>query len=121
MGTRIKLEQQSQRKVELGQLRVMLLSEAFATRGVEKYLDPLYRDPTIGTRVFLAVISDGTAENVLSTKLKTGDEQPGIYISDLIQQNIDNNAIPIMNFHLFLYGLYSDARDPYLPTLIIKK
>ncbi|WP_100372652.1 Ger(x)C family spore germination protein [Bacillus sp. FJAT-45037] len=117
-GARIKLEQQSQKPLEFGQLNVVLIDKDLATQGVENMIDSLYRDASVGNRITIAVVDDST-EDVLMSNLG-GGEQTGVYLSDLIQQNMDINMVPATNMHEFLFSLYNDARDPYLPVISIE-
>ncbi|WP_332631544.1 hypothetical protein [Halalkalibacter flavus] len=65
------------------QLRVVLFSEEFARkRGVMKELENLYRDPQVGSNVFVAVVK-GTVEDILTATYK---DKPEInnYINELL-------------------------------------
>ncbi|MCM3713648.1 Ger(x)C family spore germination protein [Alkalihalobacillus oceani] len=116
-GTKVMLNKRAQRPLVLGQIRVILFSRELAEQGIEDLVDSLYRDPSVGNRILLAVV-DGRAEEVLKTELGSG-EQAGVFLSDLLRQNMEQNMIPSTNLHNFLFSFYSDARDPYLP--LIKK
>ncbi|MCM3763001.1 Ger(x)C family spore germination protein [Alkalihalobacillus oceani] len=116
-GTKLMLNKRAQRPLVLGQIRVILFSKALAERGLEDFVDSLYRDPSVGNRVLLAIV-DGQAEEILKTEIGSG-EQAGVFLADLLRQNMEQNMIPSTNLHEFLFSFYSDARDPYLP--LIKK
>lgn len=114
-GTKIMLNRQSQKPLEYGQIRVLLFSEELAKRGLETYVDSMYRDPAVGNRILLSVV-EGEAGELLKSNLGAG-EQAGVFLSDLIRQNMESNTIPAMNMHEFLFSLYNDGRDPFLPML----
>lgn len=114
-GTKVMLNKRAQRPLVLGQIRVILFSRDLAEQGIEDFVDSLYRDPAVGNRILLAVV-DGQGEEILELELGSG-EQPGVFLSDLLRQNMEQNMIPSTNLHEFLFSFYSDARDPYLPLL----
>jgi spore germination protein len=117
-GARILLNEKSQKPLEFGQLNTLLIGDELATRGVEDFIDSLYRDVSVGNRITLALV-DGKASEIISGDL-SGGEQTGVYLSDLIQQNMEMNTVPTTNMHEFLFSLYNDARDPFLPVLWIE-
>ncbi|MEC2070764.1 Ger(x)C family spore germination protein [Alkalihalophilus marmarensis] len=117
-GARILLTEKSQKPLEFGQLNVVLIGEELATRGVEEAIDSLYRDASVGNRITLALVK-GRAQDIVEANLG-GGEQTGVYLSDLVQQNMETNTIPATNMHEFLFSLYNDARDPFLPVLAIE-
>ncbi|WP_088102263.1 Ger(x)C family spore germination protein [Halalkalibacter urbisdiaboli] len=115
-GARVLLSRQSQKPLTYGQLRVLLFSEQLAKQGIEAYVNAMYRDPSVGNRIFLCVVEGENAGELLEANLGAG-EQAGVFISELLQQNMDTNTIPATNMHEFLFSLYNDGRDPYLPVI----
>ncbi|WP_332631607.1 Ger(x)C family spore germination protein [Halalkalibacter flavus] len=115
-GTRISLNKQSQKPVRFGQLRLLLFSQELAEQGVENTVRPMYRDPSVGNRILLAVVEGNDAGALLDSDLGIG-ELAGVYIPELIEQNYDTSILPPTNMHEFLFSLYNDGRDPYLPLL----
>jgi spore germination protein len=97
-----------------GSLEVLLCGEELAKKGVIPIIDTLERDPRVGTRLYFAVVK-GTANELL--KAEYGARGNGIYLSNLIRQNIEQRDIPETNLHKFLYAYYSDGRDPFLPYI----
>ncbi|GAF65348.1 hypothetical protein BTS2_2246 [Bacillus sp. TS-2] len=111
-----KLNQRAQKPLVTGQLRMALFSEKLADEGLEPYILPLYRDPTVGNRILLVVIEEGEASELLTNTISS-EEQVGVFLADLVMQNMERGPIPNVNLHEFLFDLYSDARDPYLPII----
>ncbi|WP_413380396.1 Ger(x)C family spore germination protein [Alkalihalobacillus sp. 1P02AB] len=110
------LSNRSQKPLVTGQLRVVLFGEELANKGLEPYVLPLYKDPTVGNRILMAVVEESEASDILNAEVGTG-EQTGVYIPDLLEQNQENGQVPRANLHEFLFSMYSDARDPALPII----
>ncbi|RAK18606.1 spore germination protein [Anoxybacillus vitaminiphilus] len=108
------LQHESSDPIAQGSLEMVLYGEELAKKGVIPIIDTLQRDSRIGTRLYLAVVN-GTANELL--KGKYGTRGNGIYLSNLIRQNIEQRDIPKTNLHKFLYAYYSDGRDPFLPYI----
>jgi spore germination protein len=110
------LSRKSQQPLVRGSLDVVLLGEEMAKKGVLDIADSLQRDASIGARVLLA-ITEGSAEDILNGNY--GIRGNGMFISNLINQNIKRRELPETNLHMFLFDYYQDGQTPYLP--IIKK
>lgn len=117
-GARELLNGSSQRPLKFGQIRVLLFSDALSESGVEPYVDSMYRDPSIGNRVLLAVV-DGEAQDALMIRLGAG-ERPDVFLGDLLLHNMEEHLLPSTNLHVFMFSALNDARDPYLPLLLVK-
>ncbi|GAB1531334.1 MULTISPECIES: Ger(x)C family spore germination protein [Brevibacillus] len=102
-------------QVELGQLRSVIVGRNYAENGVETLVHTLCRDPAIGFRLQLAV-----AEPKALTILKgMRHMQVPFFISDSVAQNIKTLNMPKTNLHIFLFHLYGEGRDPYLPYFVM--
>lgn len=102
-------------QVELGQLRSVIVGRKYAENGVEALVHTLCRDPSIGFRLQLAV-----AETKALTILKgIRHMQIPFFISDSVAQNIKTLNLPKTNLHIFLFNLYGEGRDPYLPYFVM--
>lgn len=98
-----------------GKLEVVLYGEELARQGIQKILDTLIRDPSVGANVHLAVAEE-YAKDILATK-KSKVEDIGVNISKLIEQNIQTGALPHSNIHQFVDSFYEEGLDPTLPIL----
>ncbi|USK69532.1 Ger(x)C family spore germination protein [Peribacillus asahii] len=109
----------SAKPIALGQTRVLLFSEKLAkTKSMKNLTDNLYRDPVISTRVLLA-IGEGQVTDILDTKISQTNLNVGIFLNELIIQNMKIGNVPTTNFHLFLNAALEDESHAFLP--IIKK
>ncbi|MBS4212857.1 Ger(x)C family spore germination protein [Neobacillus rhizophilus] len=109
-----KINMASSRQMVNGKLEVALYSKELAKQGIGDLIDTLQRDPSISERLFLAV-TDEEAERILSKRY--GDRDTGIYLSMLIEQNMDVGLVPTYNLHQFLNTYYSKLSDPFLPLI----
>lgn len=114
---REKLDSESNKPLLSGKLELALYNEELAEHGIYDYIDYLNRDPSVGSRVYLAVV-EGKAENYLNTKFQTQDT--GFYIAGIIEKNIARGTIPKTNLHQMLYSYYSKGADLFLPLLTLK-
>lgn len=111
---RDKLSLQSEKPFVSGKTEVTLYEWKTAERGLSDLLDTLQRDPSIGSNVYLVVV-DGSPKELL--KKQYGNPDNGIFLSNLIEQNIETGLIHKTNLHQFLYKLYADGIDPVLPVV----
>lgn len=97
-----------------GSLEMVLYNEKLAKKGLISLVDTLQRDASIGARVYMAVV-EGEVKPMLESSL--GNRGTGVYLTNLIEQNIYRRDLPQSNLHLFLYRYYARGMDPYLPYL----
>ncbi|TFB15084.1 Ger(x)C family spore germination protein [Filobacillus milosensis] len=109
-----KMDNMSSKPFVKGKLEVILYNKKLAEKGLLPIIDLLVRDPSIGTRAFLA-ISDEEVNQLLSGQYSSQDN--GMYIADMINQNIELGLTPKMNLHLWLNGFYAEGSDPYAPII----
>ncbi|HDR7793195.1 TPA: Ger(x)C family spore germination protein [Bacillus luti] len=100
--------------IAIGQMRVALFGKSFGERGIGDVINNLQRDPNIGRDVQLALV-DGSTEELLKHVKTNGS----LYLSDLLEQNIENETIPRTALNIFLYNYYSSGCDPFLPYIKI--
>ncbi|MDT8860060.1 Ger(x)C family spore germination protein [Alkalihalobacillus sp. MEB130] len=115
-GTRIELNKKSQKPIRFGQTRLLMFSQELAEQGIERTVNAMYRDPSVGNRILLAIAEGNDAGSYIETDLGDG-ELAGVHLPELIEQNQDTSILPPTNMHEFLFSLYNDGRDPYLPML----
>lgn len=109
-----KMNMSSARQLVNGKLEVALYSKELAKRGIGDLVDTLQRDPSISERLLMAVV-DGETEKLLTKKY--GDRDTGVFLSMLIDQNINSGLVPTYNLHHFLNSFYSKLSDPFLPVI----
>jgi spore germination protein len=113
---RLFLDAQSSKPLHTGKVSAVLFDEKLTELGLMRIVDTFVRDPRIGMRIQLAVVEDISAKKLLETTYPL-EVDVAMYISDLIEQNIDQQNMPQSNFHVFLSNFYGQGRDPFLPIL----
>jgi spore germination protein len=112
-GIRRKINSMTEKPLQAGQIRIALYSENLAKQGIINVVDTLYRDPSIGNRMNLGIVR-GETKDIL-TKDYPNRESVASYLQELMIHNIKNETLPSQNLHLFLYRLYNDGQDPFMP------
>jgi spore germination protein len=112
-GIRRKVSAMAEKPIVAGQLRIALYSEDLAKKGIIGIVDTLYRDPSIGNRMNLAIVSGDMKKFLL--KDYSNRESVASYLQNLMNHNIEKETLPSQNLHLFLYRHYSDGQDPFMP------
>jgi spore germination protein len=108
------LSRKSQQPLVRGSLDVVLIGDELARKGILDVADSLQRDASIGARVMLA-ITEGSAGDILNGNY--GIRGNGMFISNLLHQNIRRRELPETNLHMFLFDYYQDGQTPYLPII----
>ncbi|KAB0442141.1 Ger(x)C family spore germination protein [Lysinibacillus fusiformis] len=110
------IERQSDKKVILNQLQVVLINEEFAQNGdVQSVIEYLYRKSEVGGKVLVAIVK-GYGEEMLKSDYP---DKPSIniYLNDLLQPNINTAFNPNTNLHDFIYTLTNPVYDSIIPVL----
>ncbi|MDO7487284.1 hypothetical protein Q5O89_18655 [Peribacillus frigoritolerans] len=95
------VSKKADKPVLLGQTRIILFSEKMVREiGMTELTDYLYREPQLGNRVILAIV-EGKVKNVINSKPPNKNVNIGIFLSDLINQQIETGNGPETNLHLF--------------------
>ncbi|MFC5463512.1 Ger(x)C family spore germination protein [Lederbergia graminis] len=105
---------QSEKPYVAGKIEVILYDKNLSERGISKLLDQFIRNPSIGSKIYLGIL-EGNPKEILSKQY--GKIDNGLFLSNLIEQNIETGLLPKTNFHLFNYALYSDGMDAWLPII----
>ncbi|KGX91881.1 Ger(x)C family spore germination protein [Pontibacillus marinus] len=100
-----------------GKLEIVLYGKELAKKGMVPYIDFLTRDPSIGSRTYLAIVEESAYR--LINQINT-EQSAGLYFSDLIEHNIINGNLPETNLKIFQTGIKSQLQDPFLPILKVK-
>ncbi|MGD7061146.1 Ger(x)C family spore germination protein [Bacillus altitudinis] len=103
--------------VVMGQVLVILISEKLAKEvGMIDLMNYIYRDPIIGSRQVFAIVG-GEVEDLLYTKMNQTNLNIGVYLSDLLAQNMRNGNEPVTNQHIFMNQMMAKGVDAYLPYI----
>ncbi|KMJ57508.1 hypothetical protein AB685_16000 [Bacillus sp. LL01] len=115
---RDKLNRQSHKPFVSGKIEVALFSKELAEKGIFEVLDTFRRDPSTGAKMHLAVIEGDMKKHL---KIQYGETDNGMYLSDLIEHNIESGILPKTNLHLFTKDYREEGKDPILPYLKLKE
>ncbi|WP_216829313.1 Ger(x)C family spore germination protein [Alkalihalobacterium elongatum] len=98
------------------QLRVILFSEEYARKvGVWKALENLYRDPQVGTNIFIAVVK-GSTEDIIKRDYKDKPEI-NVYLNELLKPRVMTAFSPFTTIHYFINKQTDEVADPSTPYL----
>ena len=110
-----RLSSKSALPIEEGQLRMVVFGKEFAKRGVTEIVHSFARNNKVGSRLQLSVAA-GKAEELLRITAETTVSDT-LYLSNLVEHNIETMNLPETNLHIFMYNYFGKGRDPYLPYL----
>ncbi|WP_157800875.1 Ger(x)C family spore germination protein [Bacillus solitudinis] len=106
----------SEKVLTFAQLRVVLFSEEYARKiGVWKVLENLYRDPRVGTNVYIAIVK-GNVEEILGGDYKDKPEI-NIYLHELLTPRPMMAFSPITTLHYFINRKTDEVSEPSVPYL----
>ncbi|WP_442596044.1 Ger(x)C family spore germination protein [Neobacillus sp. D3-1R] len=109
-----KLQRQSPDPLAEGSIEAFLFSKELALNGISDYLDAPQRNASIGERLYFATVN-GKAKELL--KGNFGRRGNAIYISTLLEHNMEHEEIPKTNMQLFFHDYYQLGKTPFLPEL----
>ncbi|WP_443259402.1 Ger(x)C family spore germination protein [Virgibacillus sp. L01] len=115
---RVKLNAQASEQLYNGKLEIALFSKELAEHGLNKNIDYLLRDPSIGSRLYLGVVEESSYELLNAIDSSKG---AGVYLSDLFDHNVQHGNLPETNLKQFSQSIKSDTYDPFLPMLSLEK
>ncbi|MGP4081888.1 Ger(x)C family spore germination protein [Pseudalkalibacillus sp. R45] len=115
---RQKLNLQAQRPLANGKIEIVLFGKEFAQGGVIKTGDEFRRDPSVSANLKLAVYDGNVHDFIMEHRLPNQDL--GIALTRLIEQNSQQETFPRTNMHLFFRSFFTEGKDPFLPLLGIK-
>ena len=112
----VRLSSRSEKTLTFSQMRVVLFSETYAREvGVKTILKSLYRDPSVGTNVRIAVVK-GTVEDLLNKEYKSHPEVT-VYLHELLKPRIVTAFNPFTSIHDFIFRMTDQISDPSTPYL----
>ncbi len=115
MNSQVYLE----REVEFGHMRLLVISEELAKKGIQKHLDALGRNPRLGREVRITVI-EGRASELWDIKTIT-DPLPAGYVVNLIKTNYKRGRAVSVTFRDFFESLSLEGTEPITSYLRISK
>jgi len=102
-------------KIHIGHNRMIVLSEAFARRGVAQYFDYLRRLPELRRLLWLAV-AEGRAEDVLKARPALEDV-PALYLASMLDDAIKGGRLPQVNVGDFMIKTSNRGEEAVVPIL----
>lgn len=113
------LQQQLSQEIFLGYLRVIIISEEFARKGVEDIRDYIKRTPLIRRNAWL-IISKGEASPILEAEPAL-ERVPAIYILSTLDRAITIGKLPPIYSGIFFSTVESKGKEGVLPYVELKK
>ncbi|MBB6732760.1 spore gernimation protein [Cohnella sp. CBP 2801] len=103
------------REWKLGQLRILLISESLARKGIGSIINTLMTNPEISQRLFLAVVK-GDFDRYVGSQLKEQSQLDyALYRMFKHYERKNQGELTIVNLHQFMKKVYSRYSDPVLP------
>ncbi|MGG6314021.1 Ger(x)C family spore germination protein [Paenibacillus macerans] len=98
-----------------GQIRTLMFGEDLARKGLWRYMDTFYRDPSISPRVTIVIV-EGDAGEVISQEYPRHTKTAN-YLNKLLQKEFAKQSYPRTKLHQFFRDYYDDGQDP-IATMI---
>ncbi|QQK76280.1 Ger(x)C family spore germination protein [Salicibibacter cibarius] len=109
------LQQEVAEDIFLGQLRVIVINEDVAKKGVERFNEALRQNPQVRRNAWMVVSQEEAAQYMdLSPKLEA---VPTLYLVNMVESFVDLGKFPDNYMGLFWRMVSSQGQDGYLPYL----
>ncbi len=102
------------RELKSGQLRMLLIDEKLAKKGIHSLINTVLIDPDISQRLFLVIVKGNFDEYIKNQINKQQDLDYFLY--RMFKHYENQGQITIVNLHQFKKMLYSPYSDPILPV-----
>jgi spore germination protein len=102
------------RELKSGQLRMLLIDEKLAKKGIRSLINTVLIDPDISQRLFLVIVK-GNVDEYIKNQI---NKQPNFdyFLYRMVKHYENQGQITIVNLHQFKKMLYSPYSDPILPV-----
>jgi spore germination protein len=109
------------RELKNGQIRLLMIDQALAKKGIHSLINTLSLDPSITPRLYL-VVTNGKVEDYINNQLEK-QENLDFFIYRLFKHYETNNegVITVVNLHEFIKKLYLPYASPILPVFKVSK
>ncbi|MCY8649794.1 Ger(x)C family spore germination C-terminal domain-containing protein [Bacillus haynesii] len=99
-----------------GQLRMVMIEENLADKGILPIVNTLLSDPKIGPRLYLILVK-GDFDKYILSELKQS-ENFDFYLYQTLRhfERANQGEMSIVNLHQFKNQLYTHFSDPYVPV-----
>lgn len=112
------LQQQLSDHLFFGHLRVIVIGESLARKGIEEISSYFRRNAEV-RRLTWVMVSEGTAEQTMDAKPPL-ERIPSLYLLATLDHAVQMGKFPTDNLGLFWIASSSKGRDPYLPYIRIR-
>lgn len=108
------------RELKSGQLRMVLINEELAKKGIMPIINTLLSDPDISQRLYLVIVK-GDFEEYIKNQLKL-QSNLDYFLYRMLRhyEKKKQGEMSIVNLHQFKNNLYSPFSDPILPVFKAK-
>jgi spore germination protein KC len=113
------LQQELADRIFLGHLRIIVVSEAYAKRGLSNLNDYLRRNQEV-RRLAWMIVSDGRAEKFMNAAPEL-ERVPALYMLAMMDHSVEMGKYPNEFIGIFWSKDSSLGREPNLPYVAIKK
>ena len=114
------IEQKSPKKIYLGHVNVVIISEEIAKDGFFKVADWLFRNPEARKQFYLLLAKDEKAKNIIKI-ISPLESFPSQSIATLLESNRDSiSASTTTTYNNFVGYVLEQGADPIVPTITIK-
>ncbi|MDI7741014.1 Ger(x)C family spore germination protein [Lysinibacillus fusiformis] len=112
------LQQQLSSTIFLGHLKIFIISDEVATRGIDEIIDFMKRNPEVRRDAWLLVNGERADETLkVAPKL---ERIPALYLSNMLDNSIKMGKLPKIRVGMFYIALENEGQDGYLPYLTVK-
>lgn len=112
------LQQEVSDRLFFGHLRLVVVSEKVARRGLDDLEDYLLRNPEVRRTAWLAV-SQGHAEKLM-TVAPPLERVPALYLVAMLEHSVEMGKFPRMTEGQFWSAYAAKGQEPYLPYLTVQ-
>ncbi|HWL11364.1 MAG TPA: Ger(x)C family spore germination protein [Ureibacillus sp.] len=112
------LQQQLSSTIFLGHLKIFIISDEVARKGINEIIDFMKRNPEVRRDAWLLVNGERADETLeVAPKL---ERIPALYLSNMLDNSIKMGKLPKVRAGRFWIALENDGQDGYLPYITVK-
>ncbi|USG67988.1 Ger(x)C family spore germination protein [Brevibacillus ruminantium] len=115
----LNLQQEVADRLFLGHLRVIIVSDKFARKGVGELNDYLRRNPEVRRTAWM-IISDGKASTLMESSPQL-ERIPTLYLSAMMDHAVSLGKFPRDFLGIFWSSLSKKGQEPFLPVIKVKR
>ncbi|MBP1155646.1 MULTISPECIES: Ger(x)C family spore germination protein [unclassified Paenibacillus] len=109
------------RELKNGQLRMILINEELAKKGILSMIDTLLNDPNISQRLYVAIVDGNFSDYINSQLSQQANLDYFLYRMFKHYEDKHQGEMSIVNLHQFKNKLYTPFSDPILPVFKVDK